>query len=148
HLSFQEYLAACHVSHLGLGRTLADRAGDPRWEEVILLAMSRPGVFEPFMTRCLERGDVDVALLRQCFRETPQLLSAPFEAAADRALARLTASDHLLPRFARWLVRRPSSGRAAEELRRLFEVVQGHDLAGLVERARSVSDVDDPTLRA
>jgi hypothetical protein len=74
HLSFQEYLAACHVASSRLERSLADRAGDPRWEEVILLAMSRPGVFEPFMTRCLERGDVDLALLRQCLREAPQIL--------------------------------------------------------------------------
>lgn len=148
HLSFQEYLAACHVSSLGLGRALADRAGDPRWEEVILLAMSRPGVFEPFMTRCLERGDVDVALLRQCLREAPQILPGPFEAAADRALARLRALDGPLARLGRWLLGRPAPSPAADELRRLFELVQGHDLPGLVERARSVLDAGDRALRA
>jgi formylglycine-generating enzyme required for sulfatase activity/nucleoside phosphorylase len=133
HLSFQEYLAACHVAGLGLGPALADRAGAPRWEEVILLAMSRPGVFAPFMTRALERGDLDPALLRQCLRETLQILPAPFEAAADRALARL---------------RTPDGPLAAGELRRLFELVQGYDLPGLVERARSVLDSDDRALRA
>jgi len=51
--------------------------------------MSRPGVFEPFMTRALERGDIDPALLRQCLRETLEILPEPFEAAADRAIARL-----------------------------------------------------------
>jgi len=148
HLSFQEYLAACHVSTLGLGRTLADRAGDPRWEEVILLAMSRPGVFEPFMTRCLERGDVDAALLRECLREAPQLLPAPFEAAADRALARLRAPGGPLARLGRWLFGHPAPRPAADELRWLFELVQGHDLPGLVERARSVLDAGDRALRA
>ncbi len=148
HLSFQEYLAACHVAGLGLGRALADRAGDPRWEEVILLAMSRPGVFAPFMTRALERGDLDPALLRQCLRETLQIPPAPFEAAADRAIARLRTPDGLLTRFGRWLVRRPAPSPAAGELRRLFELVQGYDLPGLVERARSVIDSDDRALRA
>ena len=148
HLSFQEYLAACHVSNLGLGRALADRATDPRWEEVILLAMSRPGVFGPFMTRCLERGEVDVALLRQCLREAPEILQAPFEAAADRALARLRASDGPVARLGRWLLGRPVSGPAADELRRIFELVQGHDMPGLIERARSVLDTGDRALRA
>jgi formylglycine-generating enzyme required for sulfatase activity len=134
HLSFQEYLAACHVASRRLERVLADRAGDPRWEEVILLAMSRPGVFEPFMTRCLERGDVDAALLRQCLCEANEIWSAPFEVAADRALARMRA---------------PSGSPAApDELRRLFELVQGHDLPGLVERARLVLESDDRALRA
>jgi len=148
HLSFQEYLAACHVAVRGLGRALADRAGDPRWEEVILLAMSRYGVFEPFMTRALERGDLNAALLRQCLRETLQILPAPFEAAADRALARLRTPDGPLARFGRWLVRRPVPSPAADELRRLFELVQGYELPGLVERARSVIDSDDRALRA
>jgi len=143
HLSFQEYLAACHVSGRGLGRALADHAGDPRWEEVSLLAMSRPGVFEPFMTRALERGDIDTALLRQCLRETLEILPAPFEAAADRALARLRSPDDLLARFGRWLFQRPALAPAPDELRRLFELVQGYDLPGLVERARSVLDSGD-----
>ena len=130
HLSFQEYLAACHVAVDGLGGELADRADDPRWEEVILLAMSRPGVFRPFMSRALERGDVDGALLRQCMRETLQILPVPFEAAADRALARLRAPGG------------PSeqSVTAAGELRRLFELVSAYKLPGMVERARSVLD--------
>ena len=148
HLSFQEYLAACHVAGQGLGRALADRADDPRWEEVILLAMSRPGVFASFMTRALERGDLDPALLRQCFRETLQILPAPFEAAADRAIARLRSPDGPLARFGRWLFRRPAPSPPAGELRRLFELVQGYDLPGLVERARSVIDTDDRALRA
>jgi formylglycine-generating enzyme required for sulfatase activity len=151
HLSFQEYLAACHVSSRSLGRSLADRAGDPRWEEVILLAMSRPGVFEPFMTRALERGplcDIDGALLRQCLRETLEILPAPFEAAADRALERLRRPDGLLARVARWLVRSPVLWSASDELRWLFELVQGYELPSLVERARSVLDSDDRALRA
>lgn len=148
HLSFQEYLAACHVAGRGLGRALADRASDPRWEEVILLAMSRPGVFEPFMARALERGGLHAALLRQCLRETLEVLPGPFEAAADRALARLRTPDGLLARFARWLLRSPAPWPAGDELRRLFELVQGYELPGLVERARSVVDSDDRVLRA
>jgi formylglycine-generating enzyme required for sulfatase activity len=130
HLSFQEYLAACHVAGHELGAALADRAGDPRWEEVILLAMSRPGVFRPFMTRALERSDVDAALLRQCLREALEIRAEPFEAAADRALARLR--DPGCP---------PAQAAAATaELRRLFELVAGYEqeLPGMLERARSV----------
>jgi formylglycine-generating enzyme required for sulfatase activity len=147
HLSFQEYLAACHVSGRGLARALADRASDPRWEEVILLAMSRPGVFEPFMTRALERDDLDAALLRQCLRETLEILPAPFEAVADRALARLRTPDGKLTRFGRRFSRRPAPSSAIDELRRVFSLAPGYSLPGLVERARSVIDSEDHALR-
>ena len=135
HLSFQEYLAACHVAGHELGAALADRAGDPRWEEVILLAMSRPGVFRPFMSRALERGDVDMALLRQCLREALEIRAEPFEVAADRALARL--HDRPLAQ----------ATAAAPELRRLFELVAGYELPGMIARARSVVDAQDRALR-
>jgi formylglycine-generating enzyme required for sulfatase activity len=148
HLSFQEYLAACHVATRGLGRTLAERAGDPRWEEVILLAMSRPGVFEPFMTRVLERSDVDLAPLRHCLREARQIIPEPFEAAADRLGARLRAPARPLSRFGRWLLGRPAPPGAEDELRRLFELVTGFDLPGMVERARAFVDCNDLALRA
>jgi formylglycine-generating enzyme required for sulfatase activity len=148
HLSFQEYLAACHVAARGLGRQLADRAGDPHWEEVILLAMSRDGVFEPFITRALERGDFDLALLRQCLREARQIIPEPFEATADRLQARLRTPEGPLSRLGRWLRRRPVLPTAERELQRLFELVAGFDLPGMVERARSFVDSDDPPLRA
>ncbi|HEX3476200.1 MAG TPA: SUMF1/EgtB/PvdO family nonheme iron enzyme [Kofleriaceae bacterium] len=147
HLSFQEYLAACHVAARGLGRQLADRAGDPRWEEVILLAMSRDGVFEPFMTRAFERGDVDLTLLRQCLREVRQIIPEPFEAAADRLQARLRAPKGPLSRLGRWLRGHPAPA-AEGELQRLFELVAGFDLPGMIERARSFVDSDDRALRA
>jgi formylglycine-generating enzyme required for sulfatase activity len=148
HLSFQEYLAACHVAARGLGRSLADRAGDPRWEEVILLAMSWLSVFEPFMTRVLERGDVDLALLRQCLREAPQIIPEPFEAAADRLELRLRAPAGPLSRLGRWLLGRPAPPAASDELRRLFELVAGFDLPGMVERARASVDSHHLALRA
>jgi formylglycine-generating enzyme required for sulfatase activity len=137
HLSFQEYLAACHVAGHELGAALADRAGDPRWEEVILLAMSRPGVFRPFMSRALERGDVDATLLRQCLREALEIRAEPFEAAADRALVRLQAPA----------CPPAQTAAAAVDLRRLFELVAGYELPGMVERARSVVDARDRALR-
>jgi formylglycine-generating enzyme required for sulfatase activity len=147
HLSFQEYLAACHVAARGLGRQLADRTGDPRWGEVILLAMSRDGVFEPFMTRALERGDVDLALLRQCLREARQIIPEPFEAAAARLQARLRAARGPLSRLGHWLRARPAPA-AEGELQQLFELVAGFDLPGMVERARSFVASGDPALRA
>jgi formylglycine-generating enzyme required for sulfatase activity len=138
HLSFQEYLAACHVAGHELGAALADRADDPRWEEVILLAMSRPGVFRPFMSRALERGDVDTALLRQCLREALEIRAEPFEVAADRALSRLRAPA---------CPPAQAAAAAAAELRRLFELVAGYELPGMVERARSVVNAQDRALR-
>jgi len=148
HLAFQEYLAASHVASRGLGRELADRAGDPRWEEVILLAMSRPGVFQPFMHRAFELGDVDVALLRQCLRETLAVESAPFEDAAERAFNRLVAPDLFPTRLVRWLARRPRLLPAATELGRIFEVAQGYDLPHLIGKARWIVSSPDPALRA
>ena len=147
HLSFQEYLAACHIAERGMGRELAEHAGDTRWEEVILLAMSRPGVFAPFMARALER-EVDDSLLRRCLADAVRIDPAPFETAADRALARLRAPAGWLARFVRWLTGRPVPTPAADELRRLFELVSGYAVPGMVERARTVVDSEDRALRA
>lgn len=109
--------------------------------------MSRPGVFKPFMTRALERGDVDAALLRQCLREALEIQPAPFEAAADRALARLRPPAGPLARLGRWLRGRRAPEAAADELRRLFELVSGYELPGMALRARSVLDTSDRALR-
>ena len=127
HLSFQEYLAAGHVAERGLAADLAARAGDPRWEEVILLAMSLPGVFRPFMEAVLARGDVAAlhALLRQCLAEARRIDPRPFEAAADQLLLALRGTD---------------TAEAASRLRALFALAQGFELPGLVERARSLGD--------
>ena len=132
HLSFQEYLAACHVSVKQLGAALADRLGESRWEEVTLLAMSRSGVFEPFMARALERADAELLFLRQCLRETLELAPEPFDAAAARHLAALTAGDRA----------------AAPALRRLFELVAGHELPGVAAIAQQVLTAADRDLRA
>jgi len=56
-----------------------------------------------------------------------------------------------LGRFRQWLVRRPPPASvAADDLRRLFELVQGYPMSGLVQRAqaRSVIDSHDDALRA
>lgn len=98
HHSFQEYLAACHVSSRGLGRALVDRASDPRWEEVILLAMSRPGVFEVFMARCLDRADVDRGLLRAAVRVAQRHDMAD---AVEQARSARDSGDRTLPKVAR-----------------------------------------------
>ena len=159
HFSFQEYLAACHIGAHGLGAALAEHAGEPRWEEVILLAMSRDHVFAPFLARLLERGALQRGhpaepLLRKCLASATYLDPAPLEAAADRALVRWRAPDGVLARLGwwlrglvarlgRWRRGQPALRPAALELRDLFDVVRDHGLPGLARRARQVIDAID-----
>lgn len=81
HLSLQEYLAARHArADEARLAELADRIGDPRWREVILLAMSLEGVFAPFMRRVVANGALAAhrALLDACFDEADEHDPEPF----------------------------------------------------------------------
>ena len=55
HLSFQEYLAAEDACRRDAAADLASRLGMQRWQEPILLSMSLPGFFKPFMEAALQR---------------------------------------------------------------------------------------------
>lgn len=102
HLTFQEYLAALHIAYGGEApiETLADRFGDPWWQEVTLLCLALPlrRTFEVFMTRVLE-GDrwlsdalgedesapevqreskLPMQLLRECWEDSEERSVEPF----------------------------------------------------------------------
>jgi hypothetical protein len=102
HLTFQEYLSALHIAYGGEESTesLADRFGDPWWQEVTLLCLAMPlrRTFEVFMTRVLE-GDrwladalgedegapevqreskLPMQLLRECWEDSEERSVEPF----------------------------------------------------------------------
>jgi formylglycine-generating enzyme required for sulfatase activity len=86
HLSFQEYLAAHHVIQTHRVAELADRIGEPFWREVILLALSEAGAYQPFMTRVVQTRRVapHLELLREAFTVAPRIDPAPFLPALRR----------------------------------------------------------------
>jgi hypothetical protein len=63
HLTFQEYLAARHVSvSPGLVTSLADSVGDPWWQETILL-YAAAGDASPIVRACLDSGTIPALTL-------------------------------------------------------------------------------------
>jgi hypothetical protein len=63
HLTFQEYLAARHVStNPGLVRSLADNVGDPWWHETILLYAATADA-SPIVRACLNSGTIPALTL-------------------------------------------------------------------------------------
>jgi formylglycine-generating enzyme required for sulfatase activity len=102
HLTFQEYLAALHIAYGGDEpvEALADRFGDPWWQEVTLLCLALPPrrTFEVFMNRVLEGerwlsdavGDdagapevqreskLPLQLLRECWEDSEERTVKPF----------------------------------------------------------------------
>ena len=63
HLTFQEYLAAAHVSATpGLVAVLAAAVGDPWWHETVLLYAARADV-SPIVRACLDNGSIPALTL-------------------------------------------------------------------------------------
>jgi len=108
HLTFQEYLSAQHIAYGGQEpiEALADRFGDPWWQEVTLLCLALPlhRTFAMFMARVLE-GDrwlADAAgedesapevqrdskppmqLLRECWEDAEERTVEPFLRVLER----------------------------------------------------------------
>jgi formylglycine-generating enzyme required for sulfatase activity len=87
HLTFQEYLAACHADAEGLGAQLAAWSGEDRWEEPIRLAMRFPRLGLDLLRAVLadpaapwERARFET-LMRDCAREADP---TPYAEALDR----------------------------------------------------------------
>lgn len=150
HLSFQEYLSAAHIARERREEALAAQAGDPRWEEVLLLAMTFPGVFRAFTECMLAREDLaqHATLLRLCLAETVAVDEAPFVAAFERGLARLDHPEGAWSRLWRKVLARPEPQPAAAELRTLLELLRGYEPPAVLERVRRLADHPDAALRA
>ncbi len=79
HLTFQEYLAACDARTRGDAAGLAERLGQDRWREPILLSMSLDGIFVPFMRAALA-GAIEAhrEILGRCLDEARAIEDSPF----------------------------------------------------------------------
>jgi formylglycine-generating enzyme required for sulfatase activity len=117
HLSFQEYLAAAHARDTQQAEVLAERAGEARWREVILLAMSMPPVVAPFLRALLARPDAarHADLLAACCDEALPLDPAPFVEVLERATS------------AGWWQRLTRRGPQPEVVATVLRVFQGRD---------------------
>ncbi|MCB9761027.1 MAG: SUMF1/EgtB/PvdO family nonheme iron enzyme [Alphaproteobacteria bacterium] len=134
HLTFQEYLAALDAQDRGAAVELAERAGEPRWREPILLAMGLRGMFRPFMEALLERPDIDALeeLLRACLGVSRRVEPGPFL----RVLEAAASDPHLVEAAA--VVLRVLRGRGVPGLEEAAQALTGHPDLALRAQARSV----------
>jgi formylglycine-generating enzyme required for sulfatase activity len=149
HLSFQEYLTAAHIKEKGLATELARRAGDPWWHEVVQLAMSMPGMFEPFVRELIrtDRLAANIELVRACLDETILLDEAPFLELLDRAIAQIAKPRSGLSAWVgRW--RGGPEPNLSPVVRAVLELVRGRNLRGVVERAQKLADYPDASVAA
>ncbi len=149
HLGFQEYLTALALRNQVLRdpdvlRQLASRFGDGWWQEVILLtlALTDPGVFEPFMAELVEQESFPEwsksALMDLCWNEAASASAKPFVDALTRGSEK---SGGWMARAWSW-VRGP---------RRLEQAFVGRQLAAaqlLAKRAPEVLSELSPMLSA
>ncbi len=159
HLTFQEYLSALHVAYGGEGpiEALADRFGDPWWQEVTLLCLALPlrRTFEVFMTRVLDGdrwladapGDDEAspAVLREP-RLPLQLLRECWEAAEERSvepLLRVLERPRAVAGWRGWLrglLGRPEDAERIDRQRvGVLQLLLGETDPELVVLARSLS---------
>ncbi len=136
HLTLQEYLAACHAQRERLEDELAAHAGDPRWQEVILLAVARGGLFEPFVRALVLRDALaqSVPLLRECLLDTDRLRVAPFVDVLDARVALRDPSREV----ARWLRPVPKAATLAAMAQAVFALLRGREHDDLRTRAEAL----------
>lgn len=159
HLTFQEYLCALHIAYGGEApiETLADRFGDPWWQEVTLLCLALPmrRTFEVFMTRVLE-GDrwladalgedegapevqreskLPMQLLRECWEDSEERSVEPFL----RVLQRPRAGSGWLG-WVRGLLGRAEGAQARIDRQRIgvMQLLLGETDAELVTLAKAL----------
>jgi len=138
HLTFQEYLAACHAQHERLEGALAEHAGDARWQEVILLAVARGGLFEPFVRELALRGALATSLdlLRECLLDTDRLRVAPFVELLDAFAAMRDPSKKVAP----WTRSLAGDVALAAAAQAIFTLLQGREHAELRARAEALAN--------
>jgi formylglycine-generating enzyme required for sulfatase activity len=139
HLTFQEYLASLHAVSERKEALLADRAGDPRWQEVILLAAARGGLFVPFVAELARRDALaeHQGLLRECLEDTDRWSSAPFVTVFERL--RATQADEAAWAARGWWQRlwdgKKEGPRVTEAQLRsaaaVFTIARGHEVVEL-----------------
>jgi formylglycine-generating enzyme required for sulfatase activity len=137
HLAFQEYLAAAHAVERGRVTDLAALASEAAWREPILLAMSMPGAFTPFMQKLLRSKEVarHGDLLRECFEQAAlvRIDEQPFA-----EFVRRTARAKTPQREAVGIVAALFAEREAPTLRKALERLTFHADAGLRRLAERV----------
>src|SRR5262249_51478933 len=119
------------------------------WQETILLAMSMPGMFGPFVRALIRLGRLpeQVSLVRECLNETIELDAAPFVELLDAAIVQMGKPASGL--FA-WLSRR-LEGPAPDltpAVRAALVLAQGRSLPGIEDRARKLESHRDEGVRA
>jgi formylglycine-generating enzyme required for sulfatase activity len=170
HLTFQEYLSALHVAYGGEAsiQALADRFGDPWWQEVTLLCLALPlrRTFSVFMSRVLEGdrwlsdalGEDDGApevqresklpmqLLRECWEDSEERSVEPFLRVLERP--RVVGG---LRGWARRLWRRPEdAGKIDRQRLGVLQLLLGETDPELVRIAKALGndDKEDAAIRA
>lgn len=93
HLTFQEYLAARHVSATpDLVKSLADNVGDPWWHETILLYAATADA-SPIVRACLESGTIPALTLAFDCDEASAEIDPELRQRLDRELGRAYEPD-------------------------------------------------------
>ena len=149
HLSFQEYLCAAYMKEAGLAGELASHAGDPWWHEVILLAMSMPGMFGGVVRELVALGKIaeQMGLVRECMEEAIEIDEGPFVEVLDAAVAQMARPKRGL---GAWWARTfgPVEQDTTPAVRAVLTVAQGRELAGVQERAAKLVEHEDAGVSA
>src|SRR5262249_40155117 len=145
----QEYLCAAHMKEAGQAAELARRAGDPWWQEAVLLAMSMPGMFAPFVRELIRSGRLadNMAIVREGLAETIELNQAPFVELLDAALGQAAKPKRGLRAWVSRLLSKPEPDLTAS-VRAVLLLAQGRGLPGIEARAHKLLDHPDEGVRA
>ncbi|MCX4241677.1 SUMF1/EgtB/PvdO family nonheme iron enzyme [Paraliomyxa miuraensis] len=159
HLTYQEYLAALHVAYEGgeAIRELAERFGDPWWQEVTLLSLAQRHrrTFETFMDHVLAgdrwlgdevRDEGDSPELRRGARPPMELLRQCWEQASERSVAPFLPVLER-PRASGWwrrmlglFGRTMDTGELHRRRARVLQLLLGQTEPELLDRARRLRD--------
>jgi formylglycine-generating enzyme required for sulfatase activity len=132
------------MKETGLGAELAERAEDPFWHEVVLLAMSMRGMFTAFVRGLVvnRRLAAHTELVRACLDETLERDEAPFVEVLEEALKQMDGPRAgVWAALSRWIHGPPPD--VAPEATAALVITRGRDLPGMMERA--VRLVDHPS---
>lgn len=157
HLTFMEFLAACHAQKsrdASVLIALAEHGHDARWREVISLAVTRTGLLDPFVEALSRRGALGVpevrTLLSDCLRDADVLGERVFVEVLDQ----LKGEREAAARWERgsWWARlwdtkpgvQPTSVTSATSV---LTLLQGRSFEGVKARAEEMLKDPDAAVR-